>query len=47
LGFEHLIAAAAHHAEEKGETFDFPSFFVRFNQTGIVPFALSEREMVE
>lgn len=47
LGFEHLIAAAAHRAEEKGELFDFPAFFARFNRTGIVPFALAEREMVE
>jgi hypothetical protein len=47
LGFEHLIAAAAHRAEEKGEPFDFPSFFARFNQAGIIPFALIEREMVE
>ena len=47
LGFEHLIAAAFHHADEKGEPFDFPAFFARFNRTGIVPFALAEREMAE
>jgi len=47
LGFEHLIAAAAHRAEEKGEPFDIPAFFARFNRTGIVPFALAEREMAD
>ncbi len=47
LGFEHLIAAASHRAEEKGDPFDFPAFFARFNRTGIVPFALAEQEMAE
>jgi len=47
LGFEHLIAATSHRAEEKGQTFDFPAFFARFNQAGIVPFALIEQEMME
>ncbi len=47
LGFDHLITAAAHRAEEKGEPFDFPAFFDRFNKAGIVPFALIEREMVD
>jgi len=47
LGFEHLIAAASHRAEEKGEPFDYPAFFARFNRAGIMPFALIEQEMVE
>lgn len=47
LGFEHLIAAASHRAEEKGQPFDVPAFFDRFNRAGIMPFALIEREMVE
>jgi len=46
LGFDHLVARAAHAAEAEGRSFDFAEFFQRFNQAGIVPFALIEQEIL-
>jgi hypothetical protein len=46
LGFDHLVTRAAHTAEMEGKPFDFAEFFQRFNQSGIVPFALIEDEML-
>jgi len=47
LGFEHVMAAAAHGAEEKGEAFDMRAFWQRFNRAGIIPYALIEREVLD
>jgi hypothetical protein len=47
LGFEHVLAAAAHRSEEKGEAFDMPAFWQRFNRAGIMPYALIEREIMD
>jgi hypothetical protein len=46
LQFDRLIADAAQQAESRGEPFSLPGFFARFNQSGILPFALIEQEML-
>jgi uncharacterized protein (DUF885 family) len=45
LQFDHLIERAFHQAGGEGSTFDLAAFFQRFNQSGIMPFSLIEKEM--
>jgi len=46
LQFDRLIADAAQQAESRGAPFELAAFFARFNQCGIMPFALIEQEML-
>jgi uncharacterized protein (DUF885 family) len=45
LQFDHLIERAFYQADREGHAFDLAAFFQRFNQSGIMPFSLIEKEM--
>ncbi len=46
LALDRLISEYAFEQEQKGEAFSLPEFFRTVNASGIVPFALIERDMV-
>ncbi len=46
LEFDHLVSEVAFEQEQKGESFNLPAFFRRFNDAGIVPFCLISADMV-
>jgi hypothetical protein len=46
LEFDHLVSEAAFEQEKKGEAFDLPAFFRRFNAAGVIPFTLISADLV-
>jgi uncharacterized protein (DUF885 family) len=46
LQFERLVAEYAHLQEAAGKPFNIAEFFTRMNQSGTIPFALIESEMI-
>ena len=46
LQFERLMSEYAHNQEAAGKPFSLSDFFARMNQSGTIPFALIESEMI-
>jgi hypothetical protein len=46
IQFDRLISLASYQADLEGRTFDLAAFFQTFNQSGIIPFSLIEKEML-
>ena len=46
LQFERLISNYSYHQERAGKPFSLPDFFAHLNQSGTIPFALIEMEMI-
>jgi hypothetical protein len=46
MQFDRLISLASYQADQEGRPFDLAAFFQIFNQSGIIPFSLIEKEML-
>jgi uncharacterized protein (DUF885 family) len=47
LQFERLMSEYAHNQEAAGKAFSLAEFFARMNESGTIPFALIESEMID